>query len=703
MADPPPPATSFSANTLTVIQRLDDKRKREKAWRDRKSPEEKAQRRAAVRANWVAKKALYNQHRRERLQKDREQLAKENIVVVRGRPPVARIAALSQRYTQPYTSRQTETADKVRSVKSKVVAEKVTIPEDIRAKWGVEQTTINITKDPFTWPATNMYRWFGDANDADLGFSVLADVTKMSYIRSFVKLLREVGFKDIPTTKDPVDLGKYLIGWEKDKPQFELWEIIRKCVDLHPDVKAQTECSKSMTAVMNATVLRLLEDTSLDVTSPVFTRAFTYPQVTIFWNKLGKRKTSADREAGIVSSRILNNMVDWNQWKTAAEAYLKETLANDKATVTDMREALVVALYSLIPPIRLDWRRVEIGSQRPVRNEQTNRYADHNVFLLDAKGVPSVAYFHQFKNSHAFDAPVEISITSPPLLRATVERYWSLVPQGTTYLLPKGFRGVAKTQEMPDAAMGDVLRRMALKLVQKKFTNIPMRRSFITNYHKEHPVATVAEIKELMTSVHQTTIGTHLTYITGEVRPEDKEETIDKEELDKVFDELEDVVTVEDPQVAKAHEEALGSSNSVAKTPGVEDPFLVRDPEAPVTEPTFEEPPTTHARKSAPAKRGRQAKGKPAAVPEPAIEEAPAPAPMKRGRPAKAPPAVPSQPIVTEEAEKPVAPSTATLKKRGRHAAAPARTPAPSKGLSSVKVIPMKQSARIASKKKKED
>ena len=95
MAAPPPPATApLDANTLTVIQRLDDKRKREKAWRDRLSPEEKAQRKSALRANWEAKKALYNQQRRDRLLKDKEQLAKQNIVVVRGRPPVARMAAL---------------------------------------------------------------------------------------------------------------------------------------------------------------------------------------------------------------------------------------------------------------------------------------------------------------------------------------------------------------------------------------------------------------------------------------------------------------------------------------------------------------------------------------------------------------------------------------------------------------------------------
>jgi len=663
--DPQPP--TLSAEALRVIRRIEARRKREKAWRDRKGAAEKTALKANLRANWGAKKVVYNKNRRERLEKERDALAKENIVIVRGRPAVARIAALTQRAAKPYTGKQNETIQHLQQIMATVVSAKAIIPDDIRTAWKIGeeevQKTINISKDPLVWPATSMKRWYGDPTDVDLGYSVLKDNTKMGYMGAFLRLLREVGFKDIPFSRDPFVLGKFVIGWDVTAPQFDIWDIVRKCVALHPDVKAQTECSKSLTAVLNATVLKLLEDTAIDVTSAKFTRAFTYPQITIFWNKIGKKKTNADREAGIVSDKILDAIVPWPDWKKAATAYLESVLKENVKSVPELRDAAVVALYSQIPPIRLDWRRVRIAATKPVKNDNGN-YPKINTILLDAEGVPTTAYFNEFKNAASFDSPVEISIASPPLLRAIIAKYWKQTPVGTTYLLPKAFRGEGKTQEFPDAAMGTTVRRMSMKLVKKPFTNIPMRRSFITNYYEEHPdPLTLAESRVLLRSLHQTTLSTHLGYVTKGIPDVDLGAHLTKEETERLFKTVDEAIIEDDPEIKKAHEATLAADNSLARTAGVD-----------VVEEAEEAEPVAVQKK-----RGRKPT-KPKAAPKTAA--AAVPKEPKKGRKAAVPkataaPAAPAAPkaapVVQKKAAKAAAPKNQMEPRRS------ARKPVPKK------------------------
>lgn len=220
-------------------------------------------------------------------------------------------------------------------------------------------------------------------------------------------------------------------------------------------------------------------------------------------SKRTKQDVKELQTSQVVSKDRLDNTVEWSEWVTAAKRYALTISKKKDATIDDMVRGVIAALYSYLPPIRLDYEDVTVVHKKP------KKMTDNTLVLSGVKS--SAFYWMKFKNAEAFAKQGSLPIRQPlpPFLIKLLKRYMKMRPDATKlFQVPHFSEKVTET---------------ALIITDKRFTNRLMRSSFITDFYNKAQAESMDlnKIKDMMRSIHQTNIETNISYIKKLAEGED--------------------------------------------------------------------------------------------------------------------------------------------------------------------------------------
>lgn len=190
------------------------------------------------------------------------------------------------------------------------------------------------------------------------------------------------------------------------------------------------------------------------------------------------------------------NTVDWPDWEAKARRFVKSVITKADPTQRDKQEAIVAALYSFIPPVRLDWNDMEV--KHVTKTQLADSKGEKGKNILYVSRGESVMTWGEFKNVASFGAAVPLRQPLPADLHKALKK---LMPEedGTPLKIPHFSGFVTSTAET---------------ITGKKFTNRLMRSSYIRQWHMENSKESVdvTKTRAMMRLMHQTNLEVHLAY-----------------------------------------------------------------------------------------------------------------------------------------------------------------------------------------------
>jgi hypothetical protein len=191
--------------------------------------------------------------------------------------------------------------------------------------------------------------------------------------------------------------------------------------------------------------------------------------------------------------------VPWSDWEQLSRRFVKALANKEDATTRDNQEAMVVALYSFIPPVRLDWNDIEVRYTKggkalaPLKGE-----VGKNIMYLAPK--TAVVFWGEFKNAASFGTELPLRQELPSSLVRILHK-----------VLPKSEEPVSPLK-LPN--FSNYLTGLAEQITGKPFSNRLMRSSYIRHYHEQNSKegVNVAATKAMMRLLHQTNMEVHLAY-----------------------------------------------------------------------------------------------------------------------------------------------------------------------------------------------
>jgi hypothetical protein len=223
--------------------------------------------------------------------------------------------------------------------------------------------------------------------------------------------------------------------------------------------------------------------------------------------------------AQVASVTRHENTVDWDVWVAGARRFVRAMLSKEGATRAELMEALAVAVYSYIPPIRLDWNDVIIrmcnGSKAAFNGVKGE--AGKNILYLSPTWA--VVFWGEFKNVAAFGDEVPLRQELPSELHRILRKVY---PEDKLQANDYEWTPFKKSN------FGTYLAALAKIITGKNFTNRLMRSSYIGWYHKNHrhEEFDIEKTRLIMRQLHQTGLAVHLAYNkfkTGEESPDEDE------------------------------------------------------------------------------------------------------------------------------------------------------------------------------------
>lgn len=213
--------------------------------------------------------------------------------------------------------------------------------------------------------------------------------------------------------------------------------------------------------------------------------------------KRTKRATYERHSSQEASEERLEATVEWKDWEELAKRFVRALVSKKDANDRDRQEALIAAVYSYIPPIRLDWNDIEVrrtkgGASLAARKGEAGR----NILYMAPN--EAVVYWGEFKNAASFGDEIPLKQELP---RALVKVLKKVLPEGdSTPLKLKDF--------------SSVVTNVAEQITGKPFTNRLMRSSFIRHYHEQNSRdgVNVEATRAIMRLLHQTNMQVHLAY-----------------------------------------------------------------------------------------------------------------------------------------------------------------------------------------------
>lgn len=222
-------------------------------------------------------------------------------------------------------------------------------------------------------------------------------------------------------------------------------------------------------------------------------------------SKRTKRATYEKHASQETGDETLANTVKWEDWTELARRFVKALSTKVDATKRDKQEALAVAVYSLIPPVRLDWNDVEVRRSKGGKT-LADRSGEPGKNILWLAPRQAVMFWGEFKNSASFELPLK-----QELPRDLVNVMQKVLPEGDSTPL-----------KVPN--FSTFLTHLAEQITGKQFSNRLMRSSYIRWWHDNNSKGAldINKTKEMMKLLHQTNMQVHLGYVKhGTLSPND--------------------------------------------------------------------------------------------------------------------------------------------------------------------------------------
>lgn len=281
-------------------------------------------------------------------------------------------------------------------------------------------------------------------------------------------------------------------------PQKDIWDVARYIAAM-PLAQRNQAAKAGLSYISQSLYESIYERNRKGLASLAFYRNELLKM--LVFAELSKRTKAQSYEKHTsqeASPERLEATVMWNDWTNLAARFVKTMLTKSEPTKRDKQEALAAAVYSLIPPVRLDWNDVEVSKTKGGKafKSLTGEKGKNILYLAPREAI---IFWGEFKNSSSFgdDLPLKQEVPRPLLIVLH-----KLAPQEQTYIpfkLPNfstWLTGVAET------------------ITGKPFTNRLMRSSYVRHYHdfNSKDGVDINKTKEMMKLMHQKNLEVHLAY-----------------------------------------------------------------------------------------------------------------------------------------------------------------------------------------------
>lgn len=280
-------------------------------------------------------------------------------------------------------------------------------------------------------------------------------------------------------------------------PQKDIWDIVR-FINTQPNAQANMYAKAGLSYTSQG-----LYDSIYDRQRKGLANSTGYRdqlKKMMVFSVLNKKTKKISYESHInqeACEERITNTVPWNDWKELAKRFIRVQLTKKEPSTRDKQEALVVALYSMIPPVRLDWNDVEVRRSKggKVLNSQKGEVGK-NILYLSPSGA--IMFWGEFKNADSFKAELPLKQDIPADLYKVMKK---TIPDGNNEPL-----------KIPN--FSTFLSTLANDITGKNFSNRLMRSSYIRWWHDNNSGSgvDVMKTKKMMRELHQTNIEVHLAY-----------------------------------------------------------------------------------------------------------------------------------------------------------------------------------------------
>jgi hypothetical protein len=456
---------------------------------------------AAARQRWDANKDKYNEHRRERLRQARID-AGEPVRPV-GRPKKNTVVPAERPVT-------VEQIGKGGPLTRTLPQQAIAVPPDVQPQMG-GVTSIAIPNEASKWPVFHVTAW-----------NELKERTRKAYMTQCRSTLRKGGYEP-PKTDDPLILGEWMTAQAVDA-----WRIIRAFADA--SVATRNAAASAILGVVNQTIRAKIDQKATN--DGAWTQLISWMMTYQTWTHHAKLATGERHQSQAAGEHLKAAYIPWPEWVSACNAYIYkyfDTAPSDgrllkkrPAGLEGLMNAVILACYSQIAPIRNDWATVRI-----VRNAEPQK--NQNSVVVDAEGNVTGVWWGDFKNASSFknELPIQTDTTAP-LRRMLAE--WIRVNPSPTWVFP--------AQMTPDSNyitnFSTFFGNLTVKVIGKRVGVQALRPSYIRWFHETHPdiVKDLASLKRLMKNMHQTAVHVHLAYrkkVTAEEEFDAAQRAIDEE------------------------------------------------------------------------------------------------------------------------------------------------------------------------------
>lgn len=347
-------------------------------------------------------------------------------------------------------------------------------------------------------PPANKTQWMMTYTNSWEG---LEDSSRKTYISGARNAFDFCGLKPSKDLKTPEELTQFALAYE---PPIDIWKLVERCSLLEKSDGEKSSIhlpnlrSKSLFGIFNAT-LRSMEDGDPDEK-----RLGLWCLVLRNFNGWATKTSTLNHLKQQQSEVALRNTVPWDEWQPKAREYVLKY--NGSKVFAELLNSVIIAVYSMIPPIRLDWCSVEIIKRAPPKSDERNT-------IVFGDGGKIDVYWGQFKNKKSYkdELPLHHSIENAEL-RAVLLAYKKQL--NSNWLFP--VTNDNRSPHIPQAKFGYLLGSIAEEISGKRFTVTRMRSSFITNFHSKladsGKGADLKTLEDIMKQLHQKNIAIHLGY-----------------------------------------------------------------------------------------------------------------------------------------------------------------------------------------------
>ena len=281
-------------------------------------------------------------------------------------------------------------------------------------------------------------------------------------------------------------------------PQKDIWDVARFIASM--PLSQRNQASKAgLSYVSQGLYESIYERHRQGLANSSFYR--TELQKMVVFAELSKRTKAQSYEKHTsqeATPERLDATVAWNDWVNLATRFTKAMLTKTDPTKRDKQEALAAAVYSLIPPVRLDWNDMEVRKTKGGKAFQslTGEKGKNILYLAPREAI---IFWGEFKNASSFGDDVPLKQEVPRQLLTVLHK---TAPEEKTYFPFK----------IPNFSTW--LTTVTEHITGKPFTNRLMRSSYVRYYHDLHSKdgVDIAKTKTMMKQMHQKNLEVHLAY-----------------------------------------------------------------------------------------------------------------------------------------------------------------------------------------------